>query len=217
MKTKSGDFIEIDYTGKLKEENVIFDVTNEDTAKQNNLYHEDHIYKPIIICLGKKDMVKGLDNFLVDKEQNKEYELEVQPEDAFGKKHQELIKLLPTSTFTKQNIQPYSGLQVNLNNLTATVKTVSGGRTLVDFNHPLAGKTLVYKVKINRIITDAKEKINSILEQITKDFKVEVKEKEAVIDSDIKDKKLQKELEKEIKDRIPEISNIVFSDMKKEK
>ncbi len=217
MKTKSGDFIEIDYTGKLKEENMIFDVTNEDTAKQNNLYHEDHVYKPIIICLGKKDVVKGLDNFLIDKEQNKEYELEIQPEDAFGKKHQELIKLLPTSAFTKQNIQPYPGLQVNLNNLTAVIKTVSGGRTLVDFNHPLAGKTLIYKVKINRIITNAKEKLSSILEQVTKDFKIELKENEAVIDSDIKDKKLQKELEKEIKDRIPEISNIVFSDIKKEK
>ncbi len=217
MKTKLGDFIEIDYTGKLKEENIIFDVTNEDTAKQNNLYHENHVYKPIIICLGKKDMVKGLDNFLVDKEQNKEYELEVQPEDAFGKKHQELIKLLPISAFTKQNIQPYPGLQVNLNNLTAIVKTVSGGRTLVDFNHPLAGKTLIYKVKINRIITDTKEKLSSILEQVTKDFSVEIKEKEAIITSDIKDKKLQKELEKEIKDRISGISNIVFSDMKKEK
>ena len=217
MKTKLGDFIEIDYTGKLKEENIIFDVTNEGTAKQNNLYHENHVYKPIIICLGKKDMVKGLDNFLVDKEQNKEYELEVQPEDAFGKKHQELIKLLPASAFTKQNIQPYPGLQVNLNNLTAIVKTVSGGRTLVDFNHPLAGKTLIYKVKINRIITDTKEKLSSILEQVTKDFSVEIKEKEAVITSDIKDKKLQKELEKEIKDRISGISNIVFSDMKKEK
>ena len=217
MKTKLGDFIEIDYTGKLKEENIIFDVTNEDTAKQNNLYHENHVYKPIIICLGKKDMVKGLDNFLVDKEQNKEYELEVQPEDAFGKKHQELIKLLPASAFTKQNIQPYPGLQVNLNNLTAIVKTVSGGRTLVDFNHPLAGKTLIYKVKINRIITDTKEKLSSILEQVTKDFSVEIKEKEAIITSDIKDKKLQKELEKEIKDRISGISNIVFSDMKKEK
>src|SRR3989344_6672949 len=153
MKTKLGDFIEIDYIGKIKEENIIFDLTDENTAKQNNLYHEGHVYKPIVICLGKKDLVKGLDNFLIDKEQNKEYEVEIQPEDAFGKKNQELIKLLPTSVFTKQNIQPYPGLHVNLNNLTAIIKTVSGGRTLVDFNHPLAGKTLTYKIKINKIIT----------------------------------------------------------------
>ena len=216
-KTKKGDFIEIDYTGIIKEENMIFDVTDEKIAKQNNIYHKEHTYRPITICLGKKDVVNGLDNFLIDKEINKEYELEIQPEDAFGKKQQELIKLLPTSVFTKQNIQPYPGLQVNLNNLIAIIKTVSGGRTLVDFNHPLAGKTLFYRIRINKIITDTKERLSSILEQVTKNFNIEIKEKEATITSDIKDKNMKKELEKEIKDRIPEISSIIFMDINKEK
>src|SRR3989344_5140894 len=146
MKTKKGDFIEIDFVGKLKEENIIFDLTDAKVAKENNIYHDDHPYKPIIICLGKKDVIKGLDDFLLDKEADKEYEIEIKPEDAFGKKQQELIKLVPTSVFTKQNIQPFPGLQVNLNNIPAIIKTVSGGRTLVDFNHPLSGKTLAYKI-----------------------------------------------------------------------
>jgi len=214
MKTKKGDFIEIDYIGKIKEENAIFDLTSEKIARENNIYRENHVYNPVTICLGKNDVIKGLDSFLVEKEINTEYEIIIEPENAFGKKHQDLIKLVPTTVFTKQNIQPFPGLQVNLNGLTATIRTISGGRTLVDFNHPLAGKTLLYKIKINKIISSTEEKVESILKQATNDFSMELKEKDLTISTTL-DKKIGKKLEKEIKDRIPEISNITFKETKK--
>ena len=58
---------------------------------------------------------------------------------------------------------PQPGLQVDIDGQMGIVKTVSGGRTIVDFNHPLSGKELVYEVEIKRIVNDDKEKLTSLV------------------------------------------------------
>ena len=148
-KVSKKDFIEIEYTGKLKEDNIVFDTTDEKVAKENNL--ETHSgYEPVIICVGQEQLLKGIDKNLEGKDIGKEYDIEIKPEDAFGNKNAKLIQLIPTAKFKKQNIQPMPGIQLNIDGMVGTIKTVSGGRTLVDFNHPLAGKELLYKIKINK-------------------------------------------------------------------
>jgi len=64
----------------------------------------------------------------------------------------------------------------------ATIRSVTGGRVVVDFNHPLSGRSLHYKVKVNKVITDSKEKIESLLDLAAlKNYKIEIKEKNAEI------------------------------------
>ncbi|GAG16317.1 unnamed protein product, partial [marine sediment metagenome] len=171
---KKKDFVEIEYTGKLKEENIIFDTTDEKIAKENKLHNHD--YGPVTICVGEEQLLKGLDKNIEGKETGKEYDFDINPEDAFGKKNAKLIQLIPTNKFKQQKIQPMPGMQLNIDGVVGTVKTVSGGRTLVDFNHPLSGKELSYKIKINKKITDDKEKLSSYLKLSlgTKDFEAEI-------------------------------------------
>ncbi len=199
---KNNDFIELNLTARIKDNNKIFDTTIKKIAEENH-FHNNHDYKPIIICVGKNDVIKGLDEQLIGKELKK-YTLEIPAEKAFGKKRHDLIKLVPTSLFTKQNIKPVPGLQVNLNNIIGTIKSVSGGRTIVDFNHPLAGKDVTEEVELLRIVKDLKEKAESVLSQLTDKFEVSVKEDNLEIKSDIEEK-TQKKLEKELKSRISEI------------
>ena len=203
---KTNDFIELNFTAKVKDNNRVFDTTVKKVAEENHFH--DHDYKPIIVCVGKNDVINGLDEQLVGKE-TKKYTLEIKAEDAFGKKRHDLIKLIPTSLFIKQNIKPAPGLQVNLNNIIGTIKSVSGGRTIVDFNHPLAGKDLIYDIEILRIVTDTKEKAESILSQVTDKYEISIKENKLEITSDIKEK-TQKKLGEEIKFRIPEIKEVEF-------
>ena len=148
---KKHDFVEIEYTGKLKEDNIIFDTTDEKTAKENNL-HSNTDYGPVIICVGEEQILKGLDKNIEGKEIGKEYNVDIKPEDAFGSKNAKLIQLIPTSKFKQQKIQPMPGMQLNIDGVVGTVKTVSGGRTLVDFNHPLAGKELLYKIPVYQTV-----------------------------------------------------------------
>lgn len=210
---KKGDFIEIEYTGKLKESQEIFDTTDEVIAKANNLFSERMKYGPVIICIGEKNLIKGLDAHLEGKEPGKTYSFELSPEEAFGKKDPKMIQLVQTSKFRQQKITPFPGLQINIDGMLGTIKTVTGGRTLVDFNHPLSGREIIYDVKIDRIITDKKAQINSILYltlNIT-DAEIIVTEKKA----DIKIKhelppNLQDKLKEEIK-RLVKLEEVIFS------
>jgi FKBP-type peptidyl-prolyl cis-trans isomerase 2 len=217
MKTKEKDFIEIDYLGKIKETGEIFDFTQEKEAKNLKVYNPKGEYKPLIICLGKRNVVQGLDEQLIGKEPGKEYTIEVPPEKAFGNKNPKLMKIVSTNLFLKQKINPVPGLQINLGNLIGTIRTVTGGRTIIDLNHPLAGKTLIYRVKINRIIKDDREKLEGFLKLHLglKEIKLSIKEETAEIDKEIPEK-LAKNLEKEIKEVIPTIKHIKFKTTNKE-
>ena len=160
---KEGDFVQVDYTGKIVDGNVIFDTTIESVARQNNLYANGTRYRPVEICVGKKHIVAGIDKNLVGRETGKEYTFTVSPEDGFGQKNPKLIQLISTDKFRKQGINPIPGLQVNIDGVIGVVRTVSGGRTVVDFNHPLAGKNLEYHVTIKKILASAEEKVDAAL------------------------------------------------------
>lgn len=194
MPIKKNDFIEIEYTGKLKEGSSVFDTTDKETAKEHHLYREGAEYGPIIVCVGEKHVLKGLDEFLVGKEIGS-YKIELKPEEAFGKKDTKLIQMIPAKKFTEHGIKPVPGLNVNVDGMLGLVKTVSGGRILVDFNHPLAGKELEYDIKVLRIVTDKKEQVQSLLSLI---LSVDKKEAEA----EIKDGKCSIKLKKKFPDEV---------------
>lgn len=211
MKLKKGDFIELNYTGRIKELNKVFDSTEEKTAKQEGIHQEGAKYRPLIICIGEGDVVKGLDESLEGKEAGKSYTVEVTPEKGFGKKDAKLMKIVNTNLFIKNNINPMPGLQVNIDNMIGTIRTVTGGRTILDFNHPLAGKNLVYEISITRKITDNEEKIRGMLTSYlaidSPDVKIE--NETAKVNNEIPEI-LKKQLEEKIKRTIPEIKKVEY-------
>ena len=72
--------------------------------------------------------------------------------------------------FARYNVAPQPGLTVHLDTeqgrIYGTIKSVSGGRVLVDFNHPLAGQKVRYKVKITEVITSPEDRLRAIGEDI---------------------------------------------------
>lgn len=166
---KKGDFVELDYTGRIKNDKVVFDTTIEQVARDNGIHNPRFKYKPVIVCIGEGHLVKGLDDALVGKGIGK-YTVEVEAEHAFGKKTAELLKLIPMKLFAKDNVKPFVGLEVNVDGSLGIVRSVSGGRVIVDFNHPLASKDLVYDVEIKRIVTDPLEKTRALLELMSVPF-----------------------------------------------
>jgi len=203
---KENDFIEIDYIAKIKDDKI-FDLTKEDIAKENNIYDKNYKYKPVIICLGRGDILKGLDKKLIGKDIGK-HKIELTPEEGFGRKDGKLIKLVSTKEFTKQNINPIPGMQLNLDGFMGRIISVTGGRTLVDFNNPLSGKDLEYEIEIKRKVIDKKEQLQGFLDLIFKEYKLEIKDDEAIIEVEINED-AKKELEKEIINRI-KIKKVTF-------
>ena len=184
--TKKGDFIAIDFIARIKGSNKIFDLTKQDIAKKEGIYQENKEYRPLVVCLGAGHLLKGLDKALTGAEINKQLEIEVLPEDAFGKRNSKLIKLTSLKQFKDKGVTPVPGLQLGIDGAIATIRSVSGGRVIIDFNHPLAGRTLLYDVKIVKKITDTKEKISGLIHLITElkesDYSLNITDKEIKID-----------------------------------
>ena len=150
---KNHDFIEMSYTGRVHETDEVFDTTDETIAKAAGLFEEGASYKPIVICVGKAHLIRGIDEQLIGKEDGKSYRFSVEPEKAFGKKNPKLLKLMSSAMFKKQEIVPQPGLQVSVDGSVGMVRSATGGRVVVDFNHPLAGRQLDYDVTVVRILT----------------------------------------------------------------
>lgn len=179
QKLSKGDFIELQYTGKIKDTNEIFDTNIEEEAKKINL---DVKTKPLIICLGQNMILPSIDEFLIGKESGKEYILFLEPEKAFGKRNRNLIKTMPFSVFSKHNLNPEKGMVFTFDNVIGKITTVSGGRVIVDFNNPLASKEVVYELRVKRKVIDINEKVNSIMIFfLRKEFSFEIKEKKLII------------------------------------
>ncbi|MBS3155004.1 peptidylprolyl isomerase [Candidatus Woesearchaeota archaeon] len=208
---KKGDFIEIDYVGRVKSTNQIFDLTDKKTAKENNMNIEKEL-KPIIICVGEKNLLKDIDNNLIGKEIGKEYEIDVKPENGFGKRDPRLMKLINVNVFKKSNIMPVPGLQVNIDGMLGTIRSFSGGRVIVDFNHPLADRELVYKIKIVREVKDVKEKLDACMKfmnLLDDKFTISLDNNQAkiIMEASLPDP-LKEALKKKILELVPEIKSL---------
>ena len=209
MKTKKGDCVDITFVGRL-DDGRVFDLNDIETAKKEKLNTKG--LEKTIVCLGERDLVPGLDEFLIDKEVGEALKTEVSPDKAFGRKEADLIQMIPLSKFKEHNITPVPGLQINIDGMLGIVKSVSGGRILIDFNHPLASRNLFYEIKVNRIVTDLKEKLESFLKQSLRmaNPQYEIKGEELDLNLPIP-VQLQKGLEEEIKKRFPELKTVKFS------
>ncbi len=140
-----GDFIELSYTGSLADGST-FDSTEKS-----------------IICIGQQQLLPGLDNALAGKELGKEFKITLKPEEAFGKRDIKKLRIIPMSTFREHKMDPHPGLQVDVDGEIGIVTSISGGRVIVNFNHPLAGKEVSYTVKVIRKVSDTVEQINAFL------------------------------------------------------
>ena len=84
MATKKQDFIEIEFTGRIKDSQEVFDTTDEQVAKDNDIWSKDQSFGPRTICLGETQILQGLDENLTGKEPGKELSFTLTPEQAFG-------------------------------------------------------------------------------------------------------------------------------------
>jgi FKBP-type peptidyl-prolyl cis-trans isomerase 2 len=217
-KIKKGDFIELDYTGKFKD-GKIFDTSVKEVGDKEHIQKKD--YEPLTVCIGEGQVILGLDKQLEGSEVEKNYTFNIKTEEAYGKKNPKLVRVVSRALFTKQKMNPYPGMQINAEGSMGLVRSVSGGRVFVDFNHPLAGKDLIFDVKILKILKETREKVEAMLKSflmLPKDkYKVEIKEGKLKVTSEIKFPDMMLNAIKErISKLIPEIKEIEFSEEKKE-
>lgn len=75
MVFKEGDFVLIEYTGRIKETGNLIDTTNEELAKKANIYDNNKVYGPTLIVIGRGWVIKGLEEALKDMDVGEEREV----------------------------------------------------------------------------------------------------------------------------------------------
>ena len=155
---KEGDMVYVDVLGKTIEldsaKNVVFQAGNPEDAKLLLSYDpvKANTYIPDLAIIGKQgflmdkvdDIIKGGIKYLEEKT------VKLDPVDAFGDREGKKIEKVSVRQFKKDmKEEPRPGaIYKDKKNRQGTVLRVGQGRMLVDFNHPLAGKTVEYRVKV---------------------------------------------------------------------
>ncbi|MFA4952929.1 MAG: peptidylprolyl isomerase [Candidatus Pacearchaeota archaeon] len=168
MALQKNDFIEIEFTGKNFEGDIFDSNVKEVLEKLNPNYNKNQA-RPFAFALGQGMFLKGVEDFLLEKgELGKIYKIELSPENAFGFRQSQLVQLMPMKIFIQQKINPIPGVMFNFDGRIGKILSVSGGRIMVDFNHPLAGKKIIYDIKVLRKIEDINEKTKSFIDFLFK-------------------------------------------------
>ncbi len=162
-KIKKKDFILINYVGTVKETGKVFDTTFEDVAKKEKLFKEGDIYEPKLVVVGEGWVLKALDENLPSLKLKKVSAIEIPPEKAFGPRDPEKVKMVALRKLTSRGITPRMGMSFEVDGKLATIRTMGSGRVQLDYNPPLAGKTLVYDVTVERRLETKEEKVTAII------------------------------------------------------
>ncbi|MCQ8893870.1 MAG: peptidylprolyl isomerase [Methanolinea sp.] len=159
MAIKMGDFIRLSYTGRV--EGSVFDTTDEQVAKEAGIYNPEAVYGPVTIRVGSHHVILGLEEALVGKEVGEEGEVEVPPAKAFGAHEPGRVEAFNKNTFREK---PKKGMILKIPEKgEGKVVDLIGNRVLIDFNHPLAGKTLSYRFSVEECVTDPVEQVKGLI------------------------------------------------------
>ena len=162
MAFKDGEFVEIEYSSWTAADNKMIDTTDQKLAEKNGILVEGRKYGPVLVIVGARTVVKGLDDAIKGMELNQPKKVTLKPEQAFGERNPDIVRVMPLSEFKKRDINPYPGMRVNIDNVTATVKSINSGRVVVDANHPFAGMEITYEVKITKKLDQQQERITAL-------------------------------------------------------
>jgi FKBP-type peptidyl-prolyl cis-trans isomerase 2 len=138
MAIKKGDKIKIDYVGTLE------DGTEFDNSKKHG--------KPLEFEVGSGQVIPGLDKAMISLEKDADKEITIKPEEAYGPYNDELIKKIEKKALP-QDQEPKAGMTIMIGTpegqqFPARITEVTDNDITIDINHPLAGKTLKFKINV---------------------------------------------------------------------
>lgn len=136
MPIKNGDTIKVEYEGSLNDGTVF------DSSEKHG--------EPLEFEIGCGQMIPGFESAVMGMENGDEKEFKLEPSEAYGDRDPKLVQKVPRDQLPNE-VAPEMVLVVQLPNgvqIPVKVLEVSEEEVTLDLNHPLAGETLNFKIKI---------------------------------------------------------------------
>ena len=111
--------------------------------------------KPSWLVLGDGSFSTAFEEYLIDKTVGDNLVFELEAADAFGLSNPDQIHFMDISQFP-QDIELKEGSiiafdQPDGGQVPGVIRSVEGGSVKVDFNHPLAGETIIFEIEIKQV------------------------------------------------------------------
>ena len=148
---EQGDTVKVNYTG-LFENGEIFDSSLKEKAKGSKNYDPDRNYKPLVVKIGAKQVIGGFEKALMGMKKSEEKKVTIPPEEGYGTFNPALVQNIPMASFKGAGIAPQVGQLLNTGSGICGVTKINPKDVEVDFNSPMAGKTLVFEIKVEEIL-----------------------------------------------------------------
>jgi FKBP-type peptidyl-prolyl cis-trans isomerase 2 len=137
QQAKKGDNVSVHYTGKFAD-GVIFD-----SSKGR---------EPLSFTLGEGHVIKGFDDAVTDMKIGDLKEFTVAPEEGYGLRNEEMVFDFPKEEFPK-DVDLKIGMELNMsddegNMFQVVVTEIADEFVMLDANHPLAGKELIFTIEL---------------------------------------------------------------------
>ncbi|MBI6115223.1 FKBP-type peptidyl-prolyl cis-trans isomerase [Salegentibacter maritimus] len=138
---KANDTVKVHYTGKLTDGQVF------DSSVERG--------EPIEFTMGQGQLIPGFEKGLIDMKVNEKKTINIPKEEAYGEPKEELIQEVQKSQLPEE-IKPEVGMGLvskspDGQEMNLVVRDVKEDSIVVDGNHPLAGKDLVFDLEVVEI------------------------------------------------------------------
>ncbi len=142
-KARIGDRVRVHYRGTL-EDGSVFDSTEGG--------------QPLEFVIGSGEIIGAFEDNIVGMEEGERKTFTIKAEDAYGPHREELVLEVGKEEFPP-DIKPHEGQQLQLtqpdgHSFIVTVKEVRENSVVLDANHPLAGKDLIFEVELVEIVQE---------------------------------------------------------------
>jgi FKBP-type peptidyl-prolyl cis-trans isomerase 2 len=128
---KDGDKVSIHYTGKLDDQSVF------DTSENR---------EPLEFTLGEPKIIPGMNNAVRGMKVDQSKTVSIPSDEAYGPYDDKLVFEVPTKNLPP-GVKTGTPLRDPQGNM-VLVKEVKGEKSVLDANHILAGKTLIFDIKL---------------------------------------------------------------------
>mgnify|MGYP001422374877 FL=1 len=189
MTFSKGSLILVDYVAKVKDTGKVFETTIEEEAKKHSLHDPNIKYQPKLISVGESWILKAVDEALEKTSVGDKKTIEVTPAKGFGERDPGKVRKIPLRKLGEDAEKVSIGDTIEVDNKKGLVRFIGAGRVQIDYNHPFAGKTILYDINVSKELKSDDEKTMGVLKRWipVKDEKILFKKTGNILDITIPD------------------------------
>ena len=164
---EDGAIIHVDYDLFSGETGDLIETTREDIAKEYEMHQEGRTYSPMVCVVGNGNLIPGFETALKEAKVGTEVTVEIEPAEAYGEKDASMVETISIDKLRRAVQDPnslYLGAPVNINGRQGYLSYLAAGRARIDYNHPMAGKTLKYVFTVVKEVKGKEDKVLGLLE-----------------------------------------------------